>query len=128
MKLTPYLFFASLSLVCNIVFCIFHGLQKEKITPKHICICALIEMIGIMLGAKLLDLVFHFDFYMECLQNHEWIRMLTVRLYFSRRCNRSSLKRTSLCSFGKGRCTCSCEPIFTKSIISLWNCKDRVLL
>lgn len=82
MELTPYLFFTGFSLICNVVFSVWFGFRDKKIARKHIGGCAIVETISIVLGAKLLDVVFHWDFYEECMQNLEWLRMLTVGYTF----------------------------------------------
>jgi len=82
MELTPYLFFTSLSLICNFIFSVCYGFRVGKIAKKHIVGCAVVETISIALGAKLLDVAMNWDFYAECVQNGEWVRMLTVGYTF----------------------------------------------
>lgn len=82
MKLTPYLFFTSLSLISNIVFCICYGFREGKIARKHIVCCGILETISIVFGAKLLDMVTNWEWYMECIQEAEWLPMLTAGYTF----------------------------------------------
>ena len=82
MELTPYLFFTGLSLICNSFVCIFFGFREGKIAQKQISIFTILETISIVLGAKLLDVVTHWNFYLDCVQKADWLRMLTVGYTF----------------------------------------------
>ena len=74
---SKYLFFISLSLLLNIIVAVIMSLKNSKIKVKTILKCSILETIGIIIGAKLLDIITNYDVYLYYINNELYFKALT---------------------------------------------------
>lgn len=72
-----YLFFAILALVLNIIVSIILCIKSHELQVKTIFECSIIETIGVIIGAKILDVVINYDIYLYYLSNNSFYKVLT---------------------------------------------------
>ena len=72
-----YLFFIVLSLVLNILVSIIMGVKNRRLKIRIIFKYAILESIGIVLGAKILDIIVNYDIYMYYTNNNMFLKILT---------------------------------------------------
>lgn len=74
---SKYLFFIVLSLLLNIFASIILGIKNRRLKIRIIFKCALLETIGVILGAKILDIIVNYDIYMYYTNNNMFLKILT---------------------------------------------------
>ena len=61
---SKYLLFIAISLLLNVIIAVIIGIKNKKIQVKTILKCCILETIGIIIGAKLLDIIINYDVYL----------------------------------------------------------------
>ncbi len=78
---SKYLFFIFLSFVFNIILATHVAKtsynEKNKLQVREIIQCGIIETVGIILGAKIIDIIMNYDVYLNYINNNMFFNILT---------------------------------------------------
>ena len=74
---SKYLIFIFLSLLLNIVISIISNIKNNKLKVESVLKCSILETMGIILGAKILDIVVNGDIYLYKINNKLFLEILT---------------------------------------------------
>ena len=72
-----YYFFIFLSLLINIIISIVFCKRNGKLKTKSVLKCTIVETIGIIVGAKILDIISNYDVYLYYINNKIFLKMIT---------------------------------------------------
>ena len=76
------LIFIEISLLVNIIVSLLIGLKEKDLDKKDILKCSIFETIGIIVGAKLLDIVINYDVYLYYIKLGKILTMISSGYIF----------------------------------------------